>query len=175
MAATAVWSEGNPLSAGWENHGWTDGSWTNGRGSVCTAPASFTRTATARRPTTISTAIATFSGRATVSQTSTASAATTYSPAWATNATTECTHPGSRAPPAYNLTGRLVEEITRPRWLRRSLSDRLETKGRRHRPSHRQGSRLVRHGFAGSAVGRARPALAHAATSFLGRGCSVRT
>src|SRR3954471_7367749 len=104
MAATAVWSEGNPLSAGWENHGWTDGSWPNGRGSVCTAPASFTRTATATRPTTISTAIATFSGRGTVSQTATAIAATTYRPAWATKETTECTPPGSLASPAEILT-----------------------------------------------------------------------
>src|SRR5262249_5664583 len=95
IAATAVWSDGKPLSGGWENQGWIDGFCTKGRGSVCSAPATLTRIATLTRPTTISTAIATFSGRGTISQTTTASTATTYRPSSAMKVTSERTRPWS--------------------------------------------------------------------------------
>ena len=72
-----MWSEGKPLSAGWANNGWTCGSTTNGRGSVWSAPATFTRTATTTIVTTAWTASTTFSRREQSSHTASAPAATT--------------------------------------------------------------------------------------------------
>src|SRR5450759_5038031 len=75
--ANAVWSEGNPLSAGWGNNGLTAGFATKGRGSEWIAPATLTITATRTIATTASIARPTLSRREAISQTTAAAAGTT--------------------------------------------------------------------------------------------------